>query len=54
MLINESIMTLGEAASALPRVGGKKVATHTLWRWARKGVHGDCRAFDLYDIGLAV
>lgn len=36
----EHLITLSEAAARLPRRGGRKVHTSTLWRWARKGLRG--------------
>ncbi len=40
MLIKENLLTLTEAAKTLPRPNGKKIATTTLWRWARQGIRG--------------
>lgn len=40
MLHNETPLTLSEAAAALPKIGGKKISTSTLWRWAVKGCRG--------------
>jgi hypothetical protein len=36
----ENVMTLAEAASALPRLNGRKLHISTLWRWARVGCKG--------------
>ena len=36
----EEFLTFSEAAALLPRRGGRKIHTSTLWRWARKGVQG--------------
>jgi len=40
MLLNETILTFAEAAKSLPSFHGKRVHTSTIWRWARKGLHG--------------
>ena len=39
-LQNESILSLSEAAKALPRVEGKRPHTSTIFRWTRDGVRG--------------
>ena len=40
MLSDERIVNLAEAAPLLPRRRGKQIHVSTLWRWARRGVHG--------------
>jgi HEAT repeat protein len=40
MLFDEELLTLSQAAKALPAVGGSRPHTSTLWRWSRKGVKG--------------
>ena len=41
VLGDEELLTFAEAARLLPRRrGGSKVATSTLWRWARRGSRG--------------
>ena len=35
---NDTLLSLADAARALPRVNGKKPHTSTLWRWCRTGV----------------
>lgn len=37
---HEQLLTLPEAARAVPPVGGKRPHTSTLFRWTRKGVRG--------------
>lgn len=37
---SEQLLTLPEAARAVPPVGGKRPHTSTLFRWTRKGVRG--------------
>ena len=40
-LDGEELLTFSQAATLLPRRrGGSKVATSTLWRWARRGSRG--------------
>lgn len=39
-LENENLITLADAARMLPRIGGRKVAVSTLWRWALRGLGG--------------
>ena len=39
-LFDEDLLTLAEAARVLPRLGGKKPHTSTLWRWCAKGLRG--------------
>ena len=39
-LLDETLCTFSEAAQWLPRIGGKRLSTATLWRWARKGIKG--------------
>jgi hypothetical protein len=36
----EEVLSLSEAARALPSVHGKRLHPSTLWRWARKGIRG--------------
>ncbi len=40
MIANETILSFSEAAARLPRINGKKIHASSLWRWARKGIHG--------------
>ena len=40
MLTSETIVSFSEAAARLPRINGKKIHASSLWRWARKGIHG--------------
>ncbi len=40
MLCNEEVLTFTEAAAVLPRLNGKRPHASTLWRWARRGLHG--------------
>lgn len=40
MLFDEEPLTLTEATKALPSLNGRRLHVSTLWRWARKGVHG--------------
>ena len=37
---NETMLSLGDACKALPRIDGKRPHHSTLWRWCRKGVRG--------------
>ena len=39
-LNSEELLSLTDAARALPKVGGKRPHTSTVWRWARKGLRG--------------
>lgn len=39
-LATERILSLSEAARALPRIGGKRPHCSTLWRWCRRGCNG--------------
>ena len=39
-LQNEDLLTLAEAALAVPRVNGRKPHISTMWRWCRKGLRG--------------
>ncbi len=39
---NERLLSLTEASKVLPRIGGRKPAVSTLWRWRRKGLRGVC------------
>ena len=39
-LLDEALCTFSEAAAWLPPIGGKRISTATLWRWARKGIKG--------------
>jgi len=36
----EEVLSLADAARALPAVHGRRVHPSTLWRWARKGIRG--------------
>ncbi|MCH7727048.1 MAG: DUF1580 domain-containing protein [Planctomycetes bacterium] len=40
--IDEGLLPLAEAAKILPRRRGRKVATSTLYRWAKRGLRGVC------------
>ena len=40
MLCDEQIVTFSEATKVLPKVNGHRPHASTIWRWARKGVHG--------------
>ena len=39
-LQQESLLSLRDAAKALPRIDGKRPHVSTLWRWCRRGVRG--------------
>lgn len=39
-LQSETVVSLTEAAKALPSIDGRRIHVSTLWRWARKGVRG--------------
>ncbi len=39
-LQSETVGGLAEIAGQLPRVGGRKIHTSTLWRWASRGLRG--------------
>ena len=39
-LAAEEVLSLSDAARALPSVHGRRVHPSTLWRWARKGIRG--------------
>lgn len=39
-LAGESLLGLAEATKDLPRIGGKRPAISTLWRWATQGLRG--------------
>jgi hypothetical protein len=39
-MLNESLVSLAEAAKLLPAFHGRKVHSSTLWRWSRVGVRG--------------
>ena len=36
----EELFTLTQATKVMPRVGGRRPAVSTLWRWCRKGIKG--------------
>lgn len=38
--LNDSLLTLKEAANICPRLKGKKPHFTSLWRWIKYGVHG--------------
>ena len=40
MLTTETTLSFSEAAARLPRIDGRKIHPSSLWRWARKGIHG--------------
>jgi Protein of unknown function (DUF1580) len=37
---NETLLSLTDAAKAVPPIDGKRPHVSTLWRWCRKGVRG--------------
>lgn len=39
-LQSEGLLSLADAAKALPRINGRRIHVSTLWRWSRKGVRG--------------
>ena len=39
-LNSESVGTLADVAGKLPRLGGRKIHTSTLWRWTSRGIRG--------------
>lgn len=39
-LRNETLLSLTDAARAVPPIDGKRPHVSTLWRWCRKGVRG--------------
>ena len=39
-LENNKLLALSQAAGFLRRLGGKKIATSSIWRWCRKGARG--------------
>ncbi len=39
-LTQEILLSLTDAAKALPPIDGRRPHTSTLWRWCRKGVRG--------------
>lgn len=39
-LRSEGLLSLTDAAKALPPIGGKRPHVSTIWRWCRKGVRG--------------
>lgn len=40
MNLEEPLISLAEAADLLPRRGGRKVSTTSLWRWCDRGIQG--------------
>ena len=39
--VTSELLTLADAARLLPKVGGRKIAISTLWRWCTKGLRGE-------------
>ncbi len=39
-IIDETLLSLGEAARQFPPVNGKRPSPNTIWRWCRLGVQG--------------
>jgi len=39
-ILEESVLTLSEAARELPSLDGKRIHTSTLWRCCRKSIRG--------------
>ena len=39
-ILEETVLTMSEAARQLPRLGGKQPHPNTIWRWCRKGLRG--------------
>ena len=39
-MLEETVLTLAEAAQRLPAIKGKKVHPSSVWRWATQGVRG--------------
>ena len=37
---SETLLSLSEAASVLPKVNGRRPHVSTLWRWVRRGCRG--------------
>lgn len=42
-ILDEHVLSLGEAAAALPLVAGKRPSVSTMWRWARQGLQNGVR-----------
>ena len=38
--LDETVLTLPEAAAVIPTQNGKKPSVSTIWRWCRKGLRG--------------
>lgn len=38
--LDETVLTLPEAAAAIPTQNGKRPSVSTIWRWCRKGLRG--------------
>jgi len=36
----ETLLTLAQAAKAIPAIDGRRLHVSSLWRWARKGLNG--------------
>ena len=51
-LSNEEVLSLSDAARALPSVHGRRIHPSTLWRWARKGIKG--QRLEYLRIGRAI
>jgi len=39
-LETDKLVTLAQAADFLPKLGGRRIHTTSIWRWCRKGVRG--------------
>ena len=39
-LSNETLLSLTDAAKAVPSLDGKRPHVSTIWRWCRKGIRG--------------
>jgi hypothetical protein len=39
-ILDESVLTLSQAARALPKLGTRHVSPVSVWRWCRKGIKG--------------
>jgi len=37
---SETLLSLADAARALPPIDGKRPHCSTIWRWSKKGLHG--------------
>ncbi len=39
-ILDETVLTLSQAARRLPKLGKNHVSPTTVWRWCRKGIRG--------------